>query len=85
MRINSLLSELSDYSEKTLLAMKEDRIYNINRALAFLKLDDFSYEEYTQHEDISFLLEDIFIYALENKIVTDGSITNQDIFTSELI
>ncbi|MEG0771061.1 MAG: UDP-glucose--hexose-1-phosphate uridylyltransferase [Clostridia bacterium] len=65
--------------------MKEDRIYNINRALAFLKLDDFSYEEYTQHEDISFLLEDIFIYALENKIVTDGSITNQDIFTSELI
>ncbi len=84
--INRLISELGDYAIANQLIDNLDRVYCTNRLLNLLKLGDFTLcTDYTKHENIEALLDDIIDYAAQNDILVQNTTTYRDILAADIM
>ncbi len=85
MNINSALSALLDYAEKTALISPLDRAYTQNRLLELLGLSEFSEEEYDKPQDLSDILNEICDYAVERGLIESNSVVYRDLFDTKVM
>ena len=84
MQINDLIKTLVHYGISKKLIEKEDEVYMTNRLLAFLHLDEYQEGEVL---DLSLeqLIEAIDDYAVERGLIENDTVTERDIFDTELM
>lgn len=82
--IYNLIATLTDYALNKKLIEKEDEIYARNRIMALLKLDGYEEGEIL-HVSFSDVIEGIDDYAVEKGIIANDTVTERDIFDTEIM
>ena len=83
--MNALITELVAYGMKKGLVDAEDKVYVTNRLLELFGLME--YEEVPVEEDrpLADILEDMMVYAHENGILEEDTITMKDLFDTKIM
>lgn len=82
--INKLISELVSYGLEHALINEEDKVYAVNRLLQLFGLQEYEEEKVTPRE-LYLILEDMLLYAYENGIIEDDTVTTKDLFDTKIM
>jgi UDPglucose--hexose-1-phosphate uridylyltransferase len=82
-----LIEELLDYAIKNSLIKPYDEIYCRNRLLAKLNLDSISKDikKDFSNRNIQYILDDILDWTYDNKVISNNSVSQRDIFDTEIM
>ena len=82
--MNKLISELVKYGIEKGLIDTEDKVFVINRLLELFGLNSFTWTDVTVRS-IDCILSDITDYAIETGLVVEDTITNRDLFDTQVM
>lgn len=82
--INRLINELMAYGIRENLVCDDDRMYVTNSLIELFGILEFTEEKVSERE-LSDILNDMCIYAYENGIIEDDTITTMDLFDTKIM
>ncbi len=85
MNINSAISALLDYAEKTSLISRLDRAYTANKLLELLGLSEYSEESYEGSPELCEILDVILDYAFEKGLIESNTVAFRDLFDTKVM
>ena len=83
--INKYINELVNYGLKAGLVVDADKVYVTNRLLELFGLLEFEEEAIDNERELVDILEDMMVYAHENGILEEDTITMKDLFDTKIM
>lgn len=83
--INKYINELVNYGLKDGLVVDADKVYVTNRLLELFGLLEFEEEPIDNERELVDILEDMMVYAHENGILEEDTITMKDLFDTKIM
>lgn len=83
--MNTLISELVAYGLKKGLVDAEDKVYVTNRLLELFGLMEYEEVPVKEERALSDILEDMMVYAHDNGILEEDTITMKDLFDTKIM
>jgi len=83
--INKYINELVNYGLKAGLVVDDDKVYVTNRLLELFGLLEFEEEAIDNERELVDILEDMMVYAHENGILEEDTITMKDLFDTKIM
>ena len=85
-KINTYITELTDYAIDNGLTDELDRTYVINSLLSCLNLKEYTIPDKTcDKRELHLILEDIIAYALETRVLESDSTAMKDLFDTKIM
>ena len=83
--INKLINELVQYGISKQLVEEDDRVYVTNQLLELFGQMEFTKEEGIEERPLAEILKDMCVYAYENRLIEDDSVTEMDLFDTKIM
>lgn len=83
--INKYINELVNYGLKAGLVVDADKVYVTNRLLELFGLLEFEEEAIDNERELVDILEDMMVYAHENGILEEDTVTMKDLFDTKIM
>lgn len=83
--INKLINELVSYGLNSGLVVEDDKVYVTNRLLELFGVLEFEEETVTEERELVDILEDMMVYAHEQGILEEDTVTMKDLFDTKIM